>query len=153
MRIAEIFHSIQGEGSLVGMPSVFVRTSGCNLRCSWCDTPYTSWRPEGDDWTVERILAELAQQAAQPAEAGGANGNRVEGLLAAPPPSASLIPGFGNSTLDFTLGVQVRRFVDQYAVQSELRKRILERFQKEGIEMPFPTETILLEKPEKDGKQ
>lgn len=57
MRIAEIFHSIQGEGSLIGVPSVFVRTSGCNLRCGWCDTPYTSWKPEGDDWTVERILA------------------------------------------------------------------------------------------------
>ena len=57
MRIAEIFHSIQGEGSLVGVPSVFVRTSGCNLRCAWCDTPYTSWHPEGDDWTLERILA------------------------------------------------------------------------------------------------
>jgi 7-carboxy-7-deazaguanine synthase len=57
LRIAEIFHSIQGEGSLVGVPSVFVRTSGCNLRCVWCDTPYTSWNPEGDDWTVERILA------------------------------------------------------------------------------------------------
>lgn len=57
MRIAEIFHSIQGEGSLLGVPSVFVRTSGCNLRCVWCDTPYTSWNPEGDDWTLERILA------------------------------------------------------------------------------------------------
>ena len=59
MRIAEIFHSIQGEGSLVGVPSVFVRTSGCNLRCAWCDTPYTSWHPEGDDWALERILAEV----------------------------------------------------------------------------------------------
>jgi 7-carboxy-7-deazaguanine synthase len=57
LRIAEIFHSIQGEGSLLGVPSVFVRTSGCNLRCAWCDTPYTSWRPEGDDWTLERIGA------------------------------------------------------------------------------------------------
>lgn len=57
MRIAEIFHSIQGEGSLLGVPSVFVRTSGCNLRCAWCDTPYTSWRPEGDDWKLEGILA------------------------------------------------------------------------------------------------
>ena len=47
MRISEIFHSIQGEGELTGVPSVFVRTSGCNLRCSWCDTPYASWNPEG----------------------------------------------------------------------------------------------------------
>ncbi len=57
MRIAEIFYSVQGEGGLVGVPSVFVRTSGCNLRCSWCDTPYTSWHPEGDDVVADEILA------------------------------------------------------------------------------------------------
>lgn len=56
MRIAELFHSIQGEGSLTGVPSVFVRTSGCNLRCAWCDTPYASWRPEGDDMGVPAIV-------------------------------------------------------------------------------------------------
>jgi 7-carboxy-7-deazaguanine synthase len=56
VRISEIFYSIQGEGMLVGVPSVFVRTSGCNLRCVWCDTPYTSWAPEGGDWTVDRIM-------------------------------------------------------------------------------------------------
>jgi 7-carboxy-7-deazaguanine synthase len=59
LRIAEIFYSLQGEGSLVGVPSLFVRTSGCNLRCSWCDTPYTSWHPEGADWTIAQILAEV----------------------------------------------------------------------------------------------
>ncbi len=59
MRIAEVFYSIQGEGALVGTPSVFVRTSGCNLRCVWCDTPYTSWQPEGTEMEVEAILAEV----------------------------------------------------------------------------------------------
>ena len=56
MKISEIFYSIQGEGMLTGVPSVFVRTSGCNLRCVWCDTPYTSWQPEGSDMTVKDIL-------------------------------------------------------------------------------------------------
>jgi 7-carboxy-7-deazaguanine synthase len=56
MRISEIFHSIQGEGRLSGVPSLFIRTSGCNLRCVWCDTPYTSWRPDGKEMTVEEIL-------------------------------------------------------------------------------------------------
>jgi len=56
MNIAELFYSIQGEGLLAGVPSVFIRTSGCNLRCAWCDTPYTSWAPEGEDIPLGRIL-------------------------------------------------------------------------------------------------
>jgi 7-carboxy-7-deazaguanine synthase len=59
VRISEIFHSIQGEGRLAGMPSVFIRTSGCNLRCVWCDTPYTSWKPEGNNWSLAKILLEV----------------------------------------------------------------------------------------------
>ena len=61
MRIAEIFHSIQGEGLLAGVPSIFIRTSGCNLRCHWCDTPYASWKPEGPEISIEEILKKLTQ--------------------------------------------------------------------------------------------
>jgi len=61
MRLAEIFHSIQGEGKLTGIPSVFVRASGCNLRCAWCDTPYASWKPEGKDVPVSEIMQRLSE--------------------------------------------------------------------------------------------
>jgi 7-carboxy-7-deazaguanine synthase len=60
VKIAEIFYSIQGEGMLAGVPSVFVRTSGCNLRCTWCDTPYTSWRPQGARRTIPDLVAAAA---------------------------------------------------------------------------------------------
>ncbi|MBX7120964.1 MAG: 7-carboxy-7-deazaguanine synthase QueE [Opitutaceae bacterium] len=56
MLISEVFYSLQGEGELTGVPSVFVRTSGCNLRCVWCDTPYASWNPEGIQQPVEQLL-------------------------------------------------------------------------------------------------
>jgi 7-carboxy-7-deazaguanine synthase len=62
MLISELFYSLQGEGSLVGMPSVFIRSSGCNLRCRWCDTPYASWKPEGRDMEVCQILDYVEQQ-------------------------------------------------------------------------------------------
>ena len=61
MRIAEIFRSIQGEGRLTGTESIFVRTSGCNLRCRYCDTPYASWTPEGDDLSVAEILGRIEE--------------------------------------------------------------------------------------------
>lgn len=58
MLISETFYSLQGEGELTGVPSVFIRTSGCNLRCNWCDTPYASWNPEGTERTVAELVAE-----------------------------------------------------------------------------------------------
>ena len=61
MKISELFFSIQGEGKLSGVPSVFVRASGCNLRCVWCDTPYASWNPEGEDVAVAEIVRRVAE--------------------------------------------------------------------------------------------
>ncbi|MEI6222061.1 MAG: 7-carboxy-7-deazaguanine synthase QueE [bacterium] len=61
--ISEIFHSIQGEGPHIGHPVIFLRLSGCNLRCKWgetlCDTPYTSWNPEQNLLLTEEILTQL----------------------------------------------------------------------------------------------
>lgn len=65
MLISEIYSSIQGEGRLAGVPSVFIRTSGCNLRCTWCDTPYTSWTVEGRRMNVEEVLAETCKHPAR----------------------------------------------------------------------------------------
>ncbi|KPK77556.1 MAG: 7-carboxy-7-deazaguanine synthase [Gemmatimonas sp. SM23_52] len=57
MKITEIFFSIQGESSWAGMPCVFVRTTGCNLRCVWCDTDYAFYG--GKDMPVEEIMREV----------------------------------------------------------------------------------------------
>ncbi|MSR32548.1 MAG: 7-carboxy-7-deazaguanine synthase QueE [Gemmataceae bacterium] len=56
MKIAEVFTSIQGEGILSGVPSFFIRTTGCNLRCVFCDSPHTSWNPEGRDQSLPQII-------------------------------------------------------------------------------------------------
>lgn len=57
MRITEIYHSIQGESTYVGLPCVFVRLTGCSLRCSWCDTAYAFHG--GTDMTIDHICEQV----------------------------------------------------------------------------------------------
>ena len=90
---------------------------------------------------VEKVLLEAAHEALR---------DRLEGLLANPEPSVTLIPGFGESHLTFSLNLQIGQFADQFLVQSELRKRLVKKFQEAGIDMPFPTRTLVLDKSTKD---
>jgi 7-carboxy-7-deazaguanine synthase len=63
LRITEIFYSLQGEASRVGLPTVFVRLTGCPLRCVWCDTEYSF--TGGAAATIESVLAEVAKYPAR----------------------------------------------------------------------------------------
>lgn len=89
---------------------------------------------DSDPVHVERVLLEEARAGAR----------EIPGLLAEPEPFVRFIPGFGDSSLDFTLICQVAEFTDQYLAQHELRKRIFRRFRQEGIEIPFPIRTVFL---------
>ncbi len=95
-----------------------------------------------DPERIETILVEEAKKAV----------DEVPGLLGEPEPFVRFIPGFGDSSLDFTLICQVGEFVDQYLAQHELRKRIFKRFKEEGIDIPFPHRTIYLRE-EKEWKK
>lgn len=98
---------------------------------------------ESDIDQVERVLLEEAKAGAK----------EIPGLLEEPAPFVRFIPGFGDSSLNFTLICQVSEFVDQYLAQHELRKRIFKRFQREGINIPFPIRTIVFQDQKDAGRE
>lgn len=61
MIINELFKSIQGEGLFIGVPTLFIRTAGCDLRCVWCDTPYALLESQGTEWSIDDIMSEAAR--------------------------------------------------------------------------------------------
>ena len=63
MFISEIYESFQGEGPWAGTDSLFIRTSGCNLRCWFCDTPYTSWNPQGEQQSLDELQTAVEKSA------------------------------------------------------------------------------------------
>jgi small-conductance mechanosensitive channel len=81
---------------------------------------------------VERVLLEETREAAK----------EIPALLLEPPPMVRFMPGFGDSSLNFTLICRIATYVDQYVVQDTLNKRILARFRKEGIQIPFPQRDV-----------
>ncbi len=90
-----------------------------------------------DPRQVQRILREVVEEAAR---------DQVPGLSLKSSPQIRFLPGFGDSSLNFTVMVEILDFAQQFQIQTELRTRIVERFQKEGIEFPFPTRTLVFDK-------
>ena len=97
--ISEIFHSIQGEGRFLGTPSIFIRSSGCNLRCRWgktlCDTPYTSWDTSGENLSLDTIM------------------NTVHVLKKQAPRTRHIVLTGGEPTLQFNLESLASRLSEQ----------------------------------------
>ncbi|MBI4283587.1 MAG: mechanosensitive ion channel family protein [Chloroflexi bacterium] len=91
---------------------------------------------------LERVLLEEGKKAIQ----------EVPGMLTDFEPVVRFMPGFGDFSLNFVFVFRVKQYVDQYFVQSELRKRILKRFRQESIEIPFPTRTVRLSTDQGEAK-
>ncbi len=98
---------------------------------------------DADPDLVERVLLEEAEKAAR----------EVPGLLSDPAPSVRFLPGFGPSSLDFSINCKARDYLDQYLAQHELNKRIFKRFKQEGIEIPFPTSTVHIRNEQRERPQ
>jgi potassium efflux system protein len=90
---------------------------------------------DADADRVERVLGEVARAGAL----------EIPGMLAEPAPTVTLEPGFGESGMAFTINCQVAEFAQQYAVRTELRKRVLRRLREEGIPLAYPARTVYIQ--------
>lgn len=98
----------------------------------------------GFDADTERIEKMLVEEAVK---------EKIPGLVTEPPPNVSWSPGVGDSAILLSLNFQVEEFVNQFGVQSELRKRIFSRFRREGIEPPYPVQVMIAETAEQPTRR
>ncbi|MCP3678174.1 MAG: radical SAM protein [Deltaproteobacteria bacterium] len=81
LKVSEIFFSIQGESTQAGLPSIFVRLAGCNLRCNWCDTEYAQEIEEGKELTLDEIMTAVGEFPCRVVEVTGGEPLHQEGTI------------------------------------------------------------------------
>ncbi len=127
LTINEIFHSIQGESTFMGLPCVFVRLTGCNLRCTWCDTEYAFY--EGRTMSLDDIIGEVEKYGCNLVEITGGEPLAQDGVL----PLMNMLCDRGYEVLLETSGSiniepvdsRVRRIVDFKCPGSGMEKKNL----------------------------
>ncbi len=127
LTINEIFHSIQGESTYMGLPCVFVRLTGCNLRCTWCDTEYAFY--EGGPMSLDEIVAEVEMYQCKLVEITGGEPLAQDGVL----PLMKMLCDRGHDVLLETSGSiniehvdpRVRRILDFKCPGSGMEKKNL----------------------------
>lgn len=121
--LSEIFKSIQGEGRYAGIPSLFIRTIGCNLKCRWCDTSFTSWKPEKGSYSnldVKNLIKEnplirhIVLSGGEPCIS-----NRIEELIIIAKNNKKLITLETNGTV--CLDESLMKMIDLVSISPKLR--------------------------------
>lgn len=139
MRVTEIFHSIQGESTYAGQPCVFVRLTGCPLRCRWCDTEYAFYG--GQEITIDEVLAKVTSYGCRLVEVTG-------GEPLAQPDGVALIRALCDA--DYTVLVETSGAIDIASVDRRARIVLDVKCPGSGMtdRMHWPNLEILTEKDE-----
>ena len=134
--LAEIFRSLQGEGLLTGMPSVFVRTSGCNLRADFAIRPTRLWEPEGDDFSVDEILQRVDELLGADKSCRHAVFNRSSALPQLVPLAAALRSRGLHITVETAGTLYLPLACDLMSIESEARATPRRRTRDLTLESP-----------------